>query len=159
AGTLRARSNIIFNASASDPDGDPIYYRWNFGDGSLQPNLASVTQRFAKGGDYALRVSAHDGKGGIATKTLTFKVVDPPVTWTRRAIPLTTNAPNTLFDVVYAGGKFVAVGVNQTVLSSSDGITWAPATFPTGNSLTGIAHNGARFALCGYRFSNATQKG
>ncbi|MFM8336194.1 MAG: PKD domain-containing protein, partial [Opitutaceae bacterium] len=36
AGALTARSNVVFNATASDPDGDPLYFRWDFGDGQLQ---------------------------------------------------------------------------------------------------------------------------
>ncbi len=155
-GTITARSNVVFNASGADPDGDAVYFRWDFGDGSLQPNLSSITRRFLKGGDYSLRVSAHDGKGGIAAKTIPFKVVDPLVSWTLRANGVT---PNQLNDVIFAGGKFVAVGINQTILSSSDGVTWTRVTFPTGNSLTGIAHNGARYVTCGYRFNNTTQKG
>src|SRR5438046_637103 len=35
-GTILARTNVIFNASGSDPDGDQVYFRWDFGDGSLQ---------------------------------------------------------------------------------------------------------------------------
>src|SRR5258706_706061 len=122
---MNARSNIIFTASATDPDGDPLYYRWDFGDGQLNPNLNNLTRRFLKGGAYSLRVSAHDGKGGIAAKTLNVNVVDPLVSWTQRGTGVT---PQFLYDVIYAGGKFVAAGINNTVLTSPDGITWTRGT-------------------------------
>ncbi len=155
-GPLAARTNILFSASATDPDNDPISFRWDFGDGALLPNLATITRRFSKGGTYPLRVSAQDGRGGIATTTITVKVEDSLIDWTQRAAGRT---PNLLYDVIFAGGKFVAVGINNTVLTSPDGITWATATFPTGISLTGVAHNGSRYVVSGYRFSNTTQKG
>jgi len=53
----------------------------------------------------------------------------------------------------------VAVGINQTVLTSPDGETWTRRTFPGGNGLTGVIHDGTRFVASGYRFSNANQKG
>ena len=148
AGPLNARTNLVITASATDPDGDPIYYRWDFGDGQLWPSLNSITRRFTKGGTYSLRVSAHDGRGGIAAKTLAVNIVDPLQSWTRRAAGLTTNA---LYDVAFAGGQFIAVGGN-VVLTSPDGLTWTRNNaIPSGNALTGVAHNGARYVLSGYR--------
>lgn len=143
---LTARSNIVFSASGSDPDGDPVYFRWDFGDGQIQPNLNNITRRFAQGGDYSLRVSVHDGKGGIAAKTLAFKVSDPLLNWTKRGEGATTSA---LRSVVFAGGRFVAVGDNSTVLTSRDGFAWTRGTAPAGNLYREVAFNGVRYVTAG----------
>jgi hypothetical protein len=153
AGPLNARTNLIVSASATDPDGDPVYYRWDFGDGKFQPNLNTVTTRFEKGGTYPVTVSAHDGKGGVAIKNYTLNVIDPLVTWTKRTSPLTTN---TLYSVVYAGGKFVAVGDNGAIVSSADGTTWARATTPSNaHFYRGVAHDGTRFVTVGVAAAGA----
>ncbi len=146
-GTLRPRSNIIFNATGGDPDGDPVYYRWDFGDGTVQPTLNNITRRFAKGGTYSLRVSAHDGKGGIASRTIPLTIPDPLTEWTQRGASVTSNPLNT---VIYAGGRFVAAGDGSTVLTSSDGITWTAATTPAGNNFyRALAHSGSRYVVVG----------
>ncbi len=147
AGPLRPRSNLIFNASGSDPDGDPVYFRWDFGDDTVQPNLGNITRRFAKGGTYSLRVSAHDGKGGIASRTLALTIPDPLLEWTQRGASVTSNALN---GAIYAGGKFVAVGDASTILTSADAITWTAASAPTANNFyRALAHNGTRFVVVG----------
>jgi hypothetical protein len=152
AGPLAARTNLTVSASATDPDGDSVYYRWDFGDGKFQPNLNTVTTRFAKGGAYPVTVSAHDGKGGIAVKTYTLNVSDPLTAWTKRTNPFTTN---NFYDVVYAAGKFVVVGDNGAVVTSADGTTWARATTPSNaHFYRGVAHNGSRFATVGVGTAN-----
>ena len=145
-GTLVARSNLIFNVSATDPDGDPVYFRWDFGDRQVNPSLPNITRRFLKGGEYSLRVSAHDGKGGVAAQTTAFTVVDPLVAWTQRGVGVTTSA---LRGGVWAAGRFVVVGDASTVLTSPDGITWAGGTAPPGNSYRDVAYNGTRFVTAG----------
>ncbi len=151
--TLAARTNVIFNASATDADGDPVYYRWDFGDGSLQPNLNSITRRFTKGGAYSLRVSAHDGKGGIAASTLNLTVSDPLTAWTQR----TTGLTNNLYAAIYAGGKFVVTGDNGVNLSSTDGVTWTRGSgIPNTHFPRSLAHNGGRFVTVGPAAANAT---
>ncbi|MBL9201052.1 MAG: hypothetical protein JNL39_11125 [Opitutaceae bacterium] len=153
AGPLIARSNIIFNAGGADPDGDPVYFRWDFGDGSSEPNLPSITRRFSKGGAYSLRVSSHDGKGGIATKNLVLNVSDPLTAWTQRTSSLTNN----LYAAIYAGGKFVVAGDNGANLSSADGITWTRGSgMPNSHFPRSLAHNGARFVAVGLGAANAT---
>ncbi|MEY4090269.1 MAG: hypothetical protein RJB55_2540, partial [Verrucomicrobiota bacterium] len=149
---LSARSNVVFNARATDPDGDALYYRWDFGDGSLQPNLASITQRFPKGGTYSLRVSAHDGRGGIDARTLTLKVSDPLTAWEQRASGVTNN----LYAAIYAGGKFIVTGDNGVVLHSADGLTWAKGSgIPTSHFPRALAHSGSRFVAVGPAASGA----
>ena len=146
AGPLRARTNLIFNASATDPDGDSVYFRWDFGDGTLQPNLNNITRRFTKGGTHQLRVSAHDGKGGIAARTLSLAVADPLVDWTQR----TGSVTQSLYAALYVGGKFYVVGDNGVNLSSADGVTWTRGTgIPNSHFPRGLAHDGRRFAAVG----------
>ncbi len=156
-GPVAARTNLVFTASATDADGDPVYYRWDFGDRSMQPNLATVSNRYLKGGTYPVNVSAHDGKGGITVKSYTLNVTDPLTTWTRRGASVSTIFLN---DVTFAGGKFVAIGDSSANLTSPDGITWTRGTAPSGFNLRGVAYSGSRYAAVGFLASNpATDKG
>ncbi len=154
--TIKVRTNVVLNASATDPDGDAVYYRWDFGDGKFQPSLNTVTTRYAKGGTYAVSVSAHDGRGGIDAKKFTFDVADPLVEWTQRA---SGQVLDQLYNVSFAAGKFWAPGTGF-VQSSADGITWtrSDAVGPS-YAWTGHAHNGARHVLAGLRVSGAERGG
>ena len=157
AGPILARTNLVFSASASDPDNDPVYFRWDFGDSTVQPNLPSVSNRYLKGGVYPVAVSAHDGKGGIAVRTYNLTVSDPLTSWTRRGAAVSTSFLN---DVTYAGTRFVAVGNSSVIVTSADGLNWVRATVPTGLNLAAAAFGGARHAAVGTLASNpATNKG
>lgn len=157
AGPIAARTNLVFSATASDPDNDPVYFRWDFGDRSVQPNLPSVSNRFLKGGVYPVSVSAHDGKGGLAIRSYNLIVSDPLTSWTRQGAAVSTTF---LSDVTYSGTRFVAVGNSSVILTSTDGIAWARATVPTGLNLAAVATSGARYAAVGTLASNpATSKG
>jgi len=61
---------IQFNASGSyDPDGEIVFYRWNFGDGSgeiLDPNPSHIYQ---KEGTYVVTLTVIDNNGTSDTKT------------------------------------------------------------------------------------------
>lgn len=154
-GAIKARTNLIFNASATDPDGDAVYYRWDFGDGKPQPAQNSVTTRYAKGGTYAVSVSAHDGRGGIDAKKFTLEVADPLTRWTQRA---TGQVADQLFNVFYAGGRFLAGGIGA-VLTSPDGMVWTRNETPgLSHDWLGIAHNGSRYVVVGTRIA-ATDRG
>ena len=156
-GTINARTNLVLNATATDPDGDPVYYRWDFSDGKPQPSQNSVTTRYTKGGTYTVSVSAHDGRGGIDAKKFTLNVVDPFVSWTQRS----TGTPaegKTLYGVVYGNGKFVAAGDGSTVVSSPDGLAWTRMAVPAGAVFFGIAHSGSRFVAAGIG-ATATPRG
>lgn len=54
---------LTFRASASDPDGDPLTYRWTFGDGASGTG-PEVTHRFDREGTFVVEASAEDGRGG-----------------------------------------------------------------------------------------------
>lgn len=156
AGTLNARTNLTVSVSATDPDGDPLYYRWDFGDGKLQPKVNTVTTRYLKGGAYPITVSAHDGKGGLAVKSYTLNVADPLVNWTRNATALTTAR---LYDVTYGAGKFVAVGDFGTIFTSPTGGTWTRATAaPNTHNYRGVAFGSNRFVAVGLGATTAVPR-
>src|SRR5207248_235678 len=60
------------------------------------------------------------------------------ITWTPAASSGTTQRMN---NVVYAGGKFVAVGEGGTILTSTDANVWTPRVSGTTNWLHGLAYN------------------
>ncbi len=47
---LQARTAYAFSADAQDPDGDPLSYSWDFGDGVFTPNSDSVIKIWPAGG-------------------------------------------------------------------------------------------------------------
>ena len=60
---------ITFDAGLSnDPDGDPLSYRWDFGDGSTGSG-ASVTHTFVKAGSISVTLTVTDGGGLSDTAT------------------------------------------------------------------------------------------
>ncbi len=58
-----------FDASKSiDSDGDPLTYRWEFGDGTTAEGV-SVQHQYAKRGEYQVRVIASDNSGGACASS------------------------------------------------------------------------------------------
>ena len=155
AGSLVARSDMVFSATGSDPDGDTVYYHWDFGDGSITPAAAIATHRWLKGGTYTVNCTAIDGKGGQSdTKSVVVTVDDPLLTWTQRGAGLSTSS---LYAIVYAGGRFVVVGAYNS-LTSTDGITWTRGTQGITNLICrGLVYDGTRYVTVGSLY-NSTSK-
>ncbi|MDT7910494.1 WD40/YVTN/BNR-like repeat-containing protein, partial [Thermus sp.] len=69
-------------------------------------------------------------------------------TWT----PRTSGTRNWLYGVTYGNGLFVAGGMNRTILTSSDGVTWTPQRTPeTGYtfSLNDVTYGNGLFVAVG----------
>ena len=63
---------VVFNASgSSDPDGDPLSYHWDFGDGTTAAD-SQVSKTFEQEGHYVVRLRVSDGRGGtdLATRVI-----------------------------------------------------------------------------------------
>lgn len=68
--------SIKFSAlNSADPDGDPLGYTWDFGDGS-GANSRDYTKTYTADGSYLVKLTVSDGRGGTdsETKTLTIDV-------------------------------------------------------------------------------------
>jgi PKD repeat protein len=78
-----AGTKASFDASSSsDPDGDPLTYMWDFGDGTTDKGPAKISHTYAKGGNYTVRVSVDDGRNtpcSTDSASMSVKVNTPPV--------------------------------------------------------------------------------
>lgn len=70
---------VTFSATgSSDPNGDPITYSWDFGDGSLNKTGENETYTYNSDGEFSAKLTVSDSKGGSDTKTLIIQVGNPP---------------------------------------------------------------------------------
>ena len=61
---------------SSDPDGDPLTYNWDFGDGTTGSfTFPNATHRYAQIGNYPVRLTVSDGRGGSDTASKTVMIV------------------------------------------------------------------------------------
>jgi outer membrane protein OmpA-like peptidoglycan-associated protein len=84
---------VTLDASgSSDPDGDPLSYTWDFGDGTppARTTTSRTTHSYARIGGYAVKVTVDDGRGGSCTATAQLPIVQKFV--------LTETAGKVLFD-------------------------------------------------------------
>ncbi|MEM1180991.1 MAG: Ig-like domain-containing protein, partial [Acidobacteriota bacterium] len=70
-----------FTATAADPDGDGVEYRFDFGDGSpgtAWGAAAAAEHTYAAEGHYRATVQARDPSGALSTRAVTVTVRTPP---------------------------------------------------------------------------------
>lgn len=74
---------LIFDGSASvDPDGDPLTYTWDFGDGSIPGHGVEVMHKYERGGTYPVILTVDDGLGLINSRhstSITAAINNPPI--------------------------------------------------------------------------------
>lgn len=70
-------SPVNFSASAADADGDVMAYWWDFGDETFGPNSPNATKSWATAGEYTVRCTVSDMKGGIYNQKVVITVGAP----------------------------------------------------------------------------------
>lgn len=70
--------SVNFSTASTDPDGDPVSYRWDLGDGTpISSGSPQLMHSFASAGTYRVRVVAEDGYGGVSSGAIDLMVNDP----------------------------------------------------------------------------------
>ena len=64
---LAGATAVSFSATASDPDGDPLTYKWDFCEEEVTTQGGGAAYTFYRGGECRVRVTVTDGKGGSST--------------------------------------------------------------------------------------------
>lgn len=73
-----ATVGIIFDATAStDPEGEPLTYSWDFGDGSISSE-AVVEHAYTSAGTYTVILTVTDSKGQTHSDTTQAEIADHP---------------------------------------------------------------------------------
>jgi PKD repeat protein len=68
---------VWFHAVATDPEGKPLTYRWDFGDGGAAFG-DEAEHTYEQGGTYTATLTVTDQAGQTATRTFTVTVTNPP---------------------------------------------------------------------------------
>jgi hypothetical protein len=73
--SVAVNGTLTLTANATDPDGDTLACLWDFGDGTVSyNNLLSQNKSWSTAGNYVVRCTVSDRKGGIAADSLVVKV-------------------------------------------------------------------------------------
>lgn len=79
---------VAFNVDATDPDEDPLYYEWTFGDGEIGAG-SRPGHAYSSVQDFTATVTVSDGHGGSVPRSVTVRINpnQPPVISEARATP------------------------------------------------------------------------
>ena len=64
---------VSFTVGVNDPDGDPLSYDWDFGDGTTDTGLP-ISYTYGSAGNYTVELTVEDGQGGSDTATVALTV-------------------------------------------------------------------------------------
>ncbi len=69
----------VDGSASSDPDGTIASYKWEFGDGSdpMTGTSPTATHTYASAGDFTVKLTVTDNRGGTATKSEQVTTVEP----------------------------------------------------------------------------------
>ena len=133
---------VMFDGSmSSDPNGDPITYLWDFGDGSMGDGDAPA-HVFAADGDYSISLTVTDDKGASSTATTTATIATPPA----------NSAPTADAGGPYSGDTNASIAFSAAGSSDPDNDVLAYSwDFGDGTTADGVTPNHAYATAGSYR--------
>ena len=173
ATSVAISTSVTFTATATDADGDVLSYAWDFGDKSFSTtNAPVVSKSWAAAGEYRVRCTASDMKGGTASASVIVTVGSPGTfriagTITAGGLPLKdVRVHNGLSGTSYrdaytdSDGTFVITGLTAatyTVGTQIYGYTLAPATssVTVGPNASGVNFTASTLAAVGIAVQDA----
>lgn len=148
-----ARTPTTLTVVATDPNGDPLAYDWELGDGSAPLSAATRTHSWNTGGTYDISVRISDRKGGVTTRTATVTVTDPLLTWNSSTVAASGN----LSAVTYLRGRHFAFQ-SSSIYSSLDRVNWTVSNLGNNNRMNACAANTTAFIAVGADYDYSTSR-
>jgi hypothetical protein len=132
---------VAATATASDPDGNPLTYTWNFGAGSVTGATTSFTYQSA--GSFTVSLTVTDGKGGTATNANVANIKVDPQGTPQYLTGLASWSGDADLDVRIAGPGGIDV-------ATQPGGRKLPAGCTVGNRTESVIYEGNRLPLGTY---------
>ncbi len=140
AGTAGVNGTVRFTAAAADSDGDELAYYWDFGDGTFGTNGATASKAWTAAGDYLVRCTVSDMRGGVGAGSVAVRVGSPGTyrlsgQVTREGKPIggvRVFTSNTRLTYTDSDGTYVLPGVtggSYTLKAQADGLLFTRAGF------------------------------
>ncbi|MCC7376554.1 MAG: PKD domain-containing protein [Verrucomicrobiales bacterium] len=125
-----------FSVAASDPDGDELAYFWEFGDNVPGENSSAVNHRWSSSGDFRVRCTVSDLRGGRSLHSVAVRV----------GSPTTLRLSGRVFaDGAPASGVRVSVGQGRVDMSDDNGAFTITGLSTGTYTVTALAEDGSRF--------------
>ncbi|PYJ06492.1 MAG: hypothetical protein DME25_06555, partial [Verrucomicrobia bacterium] len=131
---------ITFSAAASDADGDPLAYYWDFGDGTFGTNGPAASNSWTASGEYVVRCVVSDMKGGVASDSV-IVTIDNPGTYRVSGRVSVGGVP--------VEGVRISVSSRQMTYTDSDGTYTLPG-LPAGSYTVSADRDGSIFSPSGF---------
>jgi len=77
AGRKKKEAIMFDGRGSSDPDGDPLTFVWDFGDGSPTATGATASHVYEKLGTYTASLMVNDGRGGVTAASVLVEILPP----------------------------------------------------------------------------------
>jgi len=74
---VAAGSVVNFSTLATDPEGDPLAYAWDFGDATFGSNSAEASKTWFTNGEYVVHCTVSDCRGGLSSQNILITVGQP----------------------------------------------------------------------------------
>ena len=123
---LQNATSVSFSVQASDPDGDPLTYSWDFGDGASATGQ-TATHLFTTSGSFTVKATARDEKNSSDGQT-TVAVRNLSGTWAATTVGSVFGDITEVYTLTQTG---------TSVAGSVSATTGTSGTFPAGSVSSG----------------------